>query len=159
MSTISGFGTPLLAPTTNTASGADNSSSGEAAETNETTTGTTQANESDTGNTTGSDTGSGGSGASQSQTNTATLVAEPASSSASVPSGQSIVLAQAEPPSSQSTEADARRIAEAAQQAYKLQSILDTLTAAPVDIVEIAPRPATEPAELAAKVPDNGLPV
>jgi hypothetical protein len=65
-------------------------------------------------------------------------------------------LAQAEPQSSQSTEADARRIAEAAQQAYKLQSILDTLTAAPV---EIAPRPATEPAELAAKVPDNGLPV
>ena len=148
MSTISGLGAPILVPSSN--STATNEDNGEAAKANETANGTTEANETDTGNTTGSDSGSSGQnsgGTALSDTQAVSAQTSP-TETAIVPSTQSIVLAQIEPPSSAQSEAAARQIAEAAQQAYKQQSILDTLTSGSpkvADLTTLQPQETLQP--------------
>ncbi|WP_390911226.1 hypothetical protein [Pseudosulfitobacter sp. SM2401] len=113
------------------------------------------------GNTTGSDTGSSdqNSGGTASSDTPAVSAQTSPTETAIAPSTQNIVLAQIEPSSSAQSEAAARQIAEAAQQAYKQQSILDTLTSASTKVANLTTLQPQEPLQPDSSAEANGSPV
>lgn len=131
MAIISGVGTPLTVPANNTSE--NGNTNVEAAQTNETTTGMTEASDS---------------------------TRETAVSAQS--STQSIVQAKVEILSDNQRaqgEASTREGARAAQAAYQIQSFLDALDSTTVEIKKLIPVAAPEPNKTEATFESEGLPV
>lgn len=144
MSIISAVASPFAQPSGTTTNANTTSNEGDAAQANETTTGTTEAKEAQTDTATtpddgGANTGSNGaaSASAQSYSTAKDLGTAPVEVEA-----KSTVQAQIETPaklSAEDAEAAARQAAQDAQAAYKLQAILEGMTSPSAEAEKIAP--------------------